>query len=72
LNPEAVSNQLSDFFSLPFSPELFSKPSRVTTSPIHAGKGQLVKWKKILSKTEISEIKEIVHDVFGFYEINFD
>jgi hypothetical protein len=25
-----------------------------------------------LSKTEISEIKEIVHDVFGFYEINFD
>jgi len=72
LNPEAVSNQLSDFFSLPFSPELFSKPSRVTTSPIEAGKAQLVKWRKILSKAEITEIKEIVHDVFGFYEINFD
>ena len=72
LNPLAVSEQLSNFFGLTFSHELFKKKSRVTVEPIAQGREQLMKWETVLSPAEINEIKGIVHDVFGFYEIRFD
>jgi len=72
MHPEMAAEKLSTFFDRTFSPELFTRPSRVTISPLKTGKDQLNKWKEVLSEPEILEIKSIVHDVFKFHEIDFN
>jgi len=67
-----AAKKLSTFYGRTFSPELFSRPSRVTISPLKAGEKQLNKWQEVLSESEILEIKSIVHDVFKFHEIDFN
>ena len=72
LNPKKVSEQLNGFIGTTIQSSDFKESSRTTVEQIQIDNSQLNKWKNRLTKDEITEMKKIVWDVFGFHSIPLD
>lgn len=71
-NPAGTSSQLNSFLGTTIQADSFSTDSRTSVEKTTNKLEHLNKWKTRLTESEIQEIRNIVHGVFNFHEINFD
>lgn len=70
--PDDIAARINSFYGTTLNGASFSERSKTSVEFTPNKSEYLSKWKSRLSTEEIGEIQEIVHDVFGFYDIPFD
>lgn len=70
--PDEIAARINSHCGTTLNGASFSERSKTSVEFTSNKRDYLSKWQSRLSVEEIHEIKEIVHDVFGFYEIPFD